>query len=597
MATDQAAAQIDVDAQLAPGMSWADVQDEYVCGPSEKGDAAHAGDDDIPKLFVAPISRTMTVEELKKVFEDAVGPVQDCTILIDKVTGVSRGCAFVTLFSKAEAEQAIAKLHLQMTLPNCDKPFEVLFARTKQYEEPLASAGPQDNRQLFFARAKFNPSEEDMKEVFSPYGEVEEVLIFKDKRTQQNKGCGFVKMATRQQATDALDALDGKVAMPGAKESLSVKWADPDLQDKKKKRTRDDVVVQPDMFNTQLFFGRASRDTNEAAITALFSQYGRLKEVLLFKERGTGASKGCGFVIMSSRAEADAAMAALNGTFTMEGSKEKFSVQWADLEMQQRKKHVPGQGGGGGMMMGQGNMMMEQGWQHPAGPIMYGQQYAGGYSQYGGQMMYAQQQPGYNQYGYGVSNGMAGAGGASAAAGDCKLYIGGVPHNYTEAELQPVLSPYGTITNLHILYHKETNSHKGAAFCTFSTPAECDLAIGTLHQKITLQGNSKPLIVKYAGDKNRLGSGGWQQQAYPAPAYGGEVYAQYAQPMVGYDQYQYAQQQPVAYGQQQPVAYAQPQAVAYGQQQQYAQPQPMAYAQQQQYAQPQQYPGGGWGYM
>eukprot|EP00976_Prorocentrum_cordatum_P095398 1190154-Prorocentrum_minimum.AAC.3 len=569
----------EVAAAAEPRTAWADVADE-ACDPAQSTSSEAAGPppdgEEIPKLFVAPISRTMTVDELKKVFEDAVGPVQECTVLTDKATGTSRGCAFVTMCSKEEASQAIAKLHMQITLPGCEKPFEVLYARTRKYEEPLASSGPQDNRQLFFARAKFNTTDEEVKEVFSQYGEVEEVLIFKDKRTGQSKPCGFVRMATRQQALDALNAVDGKVVMEGAKESMSVKWADMDLQDKKKKRGRDDVAPA-DVFNTQMFFGRASKTADEAAITTMFSQYGRVKEVLVFKERGAGQSKGCGFVTMSSRGEAEAAMAALNGTFTMEGSKDKFSVQWADLDMQHRKKHV-GAGAGGypmGSMMGGVAPGAYGGWAPQ--PYGYGG-YPGAYDPYG-YGAYAQHPP--QPYGYNQSA----AGGGSAQA--CKLYIGCVPHAYTEKELTPVLQPYGNITNLHILYDKSTGTHKGAAFCTYSTPAECDQAIAYLHQKYTLPGNSKPIIVKYAG-RDRVagavaGAVGWEPQSYqavPAVPYGVDPYAQQQQqpqpqPMVGYDQYQ--TQQYAAYAQQpQYAAYAQqPQYAAYTQQPQYA-----AYAQQ-----------------
>uniref|UniRef100_A0A7S0RVD4 RRM domain-containing protein n=2 Tax=Pyramimonas obovata TaxID=1411642 RepID=A0A7S0RVD4_9CHLO len=359
-------------------------------------------------------------------------------------------------------------------------------------------------------------------------------------------------MSTRQQALDALNAVDGKVTMEGAKESLSVKWADLDLQDKKKKRGRDEGAPV-DVFNTQLFFGRASKTTDDAAINTLFSQYGRVKEVLVFKEKGTGQSKGCGFVTMGTRGEADAAMAALNGTFTMEGSKEKFSVQWADLDMQHRKKHVGMGGYGAGMMGGAvGAPGVYGGWQYPAvQPYGYGAY--GAYDPYGGMQMYAQQQP--VQYGYDQ------AGATGSGAQTCKLYIGGVPHAYTEKELTPILQPHGNIVNLHILYDKATGTHKGAAFCTFSSSAECDQAIAHLHQKVTLPGNSKPIIAKYAG-KDRaaggfVGAGAWAP-SYPAvPAYSVDPYAQQLQqqqpqpqqPIAGYDQYQ--AQQYAAYGQQQ----------------------------------------------
>lgn len=42
------------------------------------------------------------------------------------------------------------------------------------------------------------------------FGTVEEVNLFRERRTNQSKGCGFVTMATRAQAVAAMDGLDEK---------------------------------------------------------------------------------------------------------------------------------------------------------------------------------------------------------------------------------------------------------------------------------------------------------------------------------------------------------------------------------------------------
>jgi RNA recognition motif-containing protein len=63
------------------------------------------------------------------------------------------------------------------------------------------------------------------------------VDLFHDRRTRVSKGCGFVSMATREAAAAAMEALDDKLALEGATAPLAVKWADPDLQYKKRKAT------------------------------------------------------------------------------------------------------------------------------------------------------------------------------------------------------------------------------------------------------------------------------------------------------------------------------------------------------------------------
>lgn len=58
------------------------------------------------KLYVGGIPWSSTNEELKEAFEKA-GTVESATILMDKVTGRSRGFGFVEMSSPEEAQAAI----------------------------------------------------------------------------------------------------------------------------------------------------------------------------------------------------------------------------------------------------------------------------------------------------------------------------------------------------------------------------------------------------------------------------------------------------------------------------------------------------------
>lgn len=68
------------------------------------------------KLFVGQIPRTMTEQDLAPVFSE-VCFVCDITIIRDRATGASRGCAFVTVATKQDADRAIAALDNIKTLP------------------------------------------------------------------------------------------------------------------------------------------------------------------------------------------------------------------------------------------------------------------------------------------------------------------------------------------------------------------------------------------------------------------------------------------------------------------------------------------------
>ena len=63
----------------------------------------------------------------------------------------------------------------------------------------------------------------------------------------------------------------------------------------------------------KLYVGNISPDADQESLEALFSVFGTVEKAYIITDRETGQSKGFGFVVMSNDAEAQAAIAALNG--------------------------------------------------------------------------------------------------------------------------------------------------------------------------------------------------------------------------------------------------------------------------------------------
>src|SRR5437763_15237284 len=63
----------------------------------------------------------------------------------------------------------------------------------------------------------------------------------------------------------------------------------------------------------KLHVGNLSYNTESSELEQLFGQHGQVVSAQIINDRDTGRSKGFGFVEMASDAEADAAVAALNG--------------------------------------------------------------------------------------------------------------------------------------------------------------------------------------------------------------------------------------------------------------------------------------------
>jgi RNA recognition motif-containing protein len=62
-----------------------------------------------------------------------------------------------------------------------------------------------------------------------------------------------------------------------------------------------------------IFVGNLSFGTTEDTVRSLFQAYGTVESVNLITDRDTGQARGFGFVEMSNDAEADRAIAGLNG--------------------------------------------------------------------------------------------------------------------------------------------------------------------------------------------------------------------------------------------------------------------------------------------
>ena len=65
------------------------------------------------KLLVRNIARTTTELELRSLFEE-YGSVQGCDLVLDKVTGISKGFGFVEMPKQGEAKAAMVTINGQM---------------------------------------------------------------------------------------------------------------------------------------------------------------------------------------------------------------------------------------------------------------------------------------------------------------------------------------------------------------------------------------------------------------------------------------------------------------------------------------------------
>ncbi|XP_063873180.1 CUGBP Elav-like family member 2 isoform X8 [Scylla paramamosain] len=171
-------------------------------------------DPDAIKMFVGQIPRSMDENNLRKMFED-FGEVFQINVLRDKVTGQSKGCCFVTFYTRKAALEAQNAMHNIKTLPGMHHPIQMKPADTENRNE----------RKLFIGMLSKRYSEQDVRVMFSSHGTIEECTVLRD-NNGQSKGCAFVTFSTRQCAINAIKKMHHSQTMEGCSSPLVVKFAD-----------------------------------------------------------------------------------------------------------------------------------------------------------------------------------------------------------------------------------------------------------------------------------------------------------------------------------------------------------------------------------
>src|ERR1043165_6312234 len=62
---------------------------------------------------------------------------------------------------------------------------------------------------IYVSNLSFNVIDEDLREFFTPFGEVTSAKIINDRTTGRSRGFGFVEMADETAAKNAIKSLDG----------------------------------------------------------------------------------------------------------------------------------------------------------------------------------------------------------------------------------------------------------------------------------------------------------------------------------------------------------------------------------------------------
>uniref|UniRef100_A0A674MT39 CUGBP Elav-like family member 2 n=1 Tax=Takifugu rubripes TaxID=31033 RepID=A0A674MT39_TAKRU len=216
-------------------------------------------DPDAIKMFVGQIPRAWSETELRELFEP-FGAVHQINILRDRTTNPpqSKGCCFVTFYTRKAALEAQNALHNIKTLSGMHHPIQM-----KPADSEKTSAV--EDRKLFIGMVSKKYGENEIRMMFSSFGQIEECRVLRGP-DGQSRGCAFVTFATRAMAQNAIKTMHHSQTMEGCSSPLVVKLADTQ-RDKEQRRLQQQLVQQIQQLNNASTWG------NLAGLGTLSPQY------------------------------------------------------------------------------------------------------------------------------------------------------------------------------------------------------------------------------------------------------------------------------------------------------------------------------------
>ncbi|XP_056311509.1 CUGBP Elav-like family member 2 isoform X10 [Danio aesculapii] len=407
-------------------------------------------DPDAIKMFVGQIPRSWSEKELKELFEP-YGAVYQINILRDRSQNPpqSKGCCFVTFYTRKAALEAQNALHNIKTLTGMHHPIQMKPADSEK-------SNAVEDRKLFIGMVSKKCNENDIRVMFSPFGQIEECRILRGP-DGLSRGCAFVTFSTRAMAQNAIKAMHQSQTMEGCSSPMVVKFADTQ-KDKEQRRLQQQLAQQMQQLNSASAWGSLT------GLTGLTPQYLALLQQAT-SSSNLGAFSGIQQMAAGSTANSSAAMGSLGSLGTLQG------LAGATVGLNNINALAGSVNSMAALNGGLGSTGLSNG---SAGPMDALTQAYSGIQQYAAAAL-------PTLYSQSLLQQQSAAGSQKEGPEGANLFIYHLPQEFGDQDILQMFMPFGNVVSAKVFIDKQTNLSKCFGFVSYDNPVSAQAAIQAMN--------------------------------------------------------------------------------------------------------------------
>ncbi|XP_074481827.1 CUGBP Elav-like family member 2 isoform X37 [Sebastes fasciatus] len=415
-------------------------------------------DPDAIKMFVGQIPRSWSEKELKELFEP-YGAVYQINILRDRSQNPpqSKGCCFVTFYTRKAALEAQNALHNIKTLTGMHHPIQMKPADSEK-------SNAVEDRKLFIGMVSKKCNENDIRVMFSAFGQIEECRILRGpdglsrgvcrSDSLPSTRCAFVTFSTRAMAQNAIKAMHQSQTMEGCSSPIVVKFADTQ-KDKEQRRLQQQLAQQMQQLNSATTWGSLT------GLGGLTPQYLALLQQAT-SSSNLGAFSGIQQMAANSNASAMNSLTSLGTLQGLAGATVGLNNINALAGSVNSMAALNGGLGGAGLTNG------------TAGTMDALTQAYSGIQQYAAAAL-------PTLYSQSLLQQQGAAGSQKEGPEGANLFIYHLPQEFGDQDILQMFMPFGNVVSAKVFIDKQTNLSKCFGFVSYDNPVSAQAAIQAMN--------------------------------------------------------------------------------------------------------------------